>query len=113
MSGVYRVQPVHRPLDAVVNVPGSKSIANRALVCAALADGVSTLGNVPQGDDTAAMLDCLPLLGAGIAVHDDDPSTISVHGTGGALRPGPMTLHTRLAGTTSRFVTALCALNTH
>jgi len=110
MSSVYRVQPVHRPLDAVVNVPGSKSIANRALVCAALANGVSTLGNVPQGDDTAAMLDCLPLLGAGVAVHDDDPSTISVHGTGGALRPGPMTLHTRLAGTTSRFVTALCAL---
>ena len=39
--------------------PGSKSIANRALVCAALADGESRLTNVPDGDDTVAMLRCL------------------------------------------------------
>ncbi|MGI9052075.1 MAG: 3-phosphoshikimate 1-carboxyvinyltransferase, partial [Ilumatobacteraceae bacterium] len=48
-----------RPLDAVVTVPGSKSIANRALVCAALADGESQLRGVPDGDDTASMIECL------------------------------------------------------
>ena len=42
------------PVDAVVAVPGSKSIANRALVCAALADAPSTLRNLPDGDDTEA-----------------------------------------------------------
>ena len=49
---VYRVAPLGAPIDAVVEVPGSKSIANRALVCAALADGESVLRGVPGGDDT-------------------------------------------------------------
>lgn len=106
----YSVRPLSGPIDAVVHVPGSKSIANRALICATLAEGNSTLRNVPGGDDTAAMLDCVALLGAGIGANDDDPTTVFVQGTGGALRPGPMTLHTRLAGTTSRFITALAAL---
>ncbi len=124
-------------LDAVVDVPGSKSIANRALVCAALAIGDSTLTNVPGGDDTAAMLDSVELLGVGIGrigpvtgaaavVSRPDPGagasrpagpgsgsadTVLVHGVGPRhFRPGPMTLPARLAGTTSRFVTALAAL---
>ena len=50
-----------------VAVPGSKSLANRALVCAALADGTSALHNVPDGDDTTAMLACLGALGVGVA----------------------------------------------
>ena len=41
----------------VVGVPGSKSIANRALVVASLADGESALTNVPDGDDTALVQD--------------------------------------------------------
>ena len=40
---VYRVAPLGVPIDAVVEVPGSKSVANRALVCAALADGETHL----------------------------------------------------------------------
>ena len=44
-------------------MPGSKSIANRALVCAALADGDSRLRGLPGGDDTVAMLGCLDRLG--------------------------------------------------
>jgi 3-phosphoshikimate 1-carboxyvinyltransferase len=105
-----RVRVVDGPLDATVHVPGSKSIANRALVCAALAAGDTVITDIPAGDDTAAMLDCLGLLGAGITIDADEPSTVRVRGTGGALRPGPMLLQTRLAGTTSRFVTALAAL---
>ena len=107
---VYQVQPVGHRLDAIVSVPGSKSIANRALVCATLADGTSRLSNVPGGDDTAAMLDCVALLGAGVGVDPHDASVVHVRGTGAVLRPGPMLLPTQLAGTTSRFVTALCAL---
>jgi 3-phosphoshikimate 1-carboxyvinyltransferase len=109
-SSIYQVQAVHQPLDAIVEVPGSKSIANRALICATLADGLSVLRNVPGGDDTAAMLECVAWLGAGVSPDPHDPSVVSVYGTSGVLREGPMTLQTRLAGTTSRFVTALCAL---
>ena len=109
-SAIYHVQPIRGPLDAVVQVPGSKSIANRALVCATLADGMSVLRNVPGGDDTAAMLDCVALLGAGVAPDPHDPSIVSVYGTSGELHPGPRLLSCQLAGTTSRFVTALCAL---
>ena len=109
-SDVYHVQHVDHPLDAVVRVPGSKSIANRALVCAALADGESVLRNVPGGDDTAAMLECVSLLGAGVAASTDTSTEVTVLGTGAVLRDGPMTLPTQLAGTTSRFITAVCAL---
>ena len=104
---VYRVAPLGAPLDAVVTVPGSKSIANRALVCAALAEGETTLRDVPDGDDTEAMLDCLRLLGLEV---ERGESTVVVAGGRSRFRKGPLTLPTRLAGTTSRFVTALAAL---
>ncbi|MFZ4810458.1 MAG: 3-phosphoshikimate 1-carboxyvinyltransferase [Ilumatobacteraceae bacterium] len=115
MVEVHRVAVTDGPLSAVVVVPGSKSVANRALICAALADGTSRLDGVAPGDDTAAMLDCLALLGApSVEVGDD---RVAIDGTAGApVMTAPatgaaqVTLPTRLAGTTSRFVTALAAL---
>ncbi len=104
---VYRVAPLGSPIDAVVTVPGSKSIANRALVCAALADGESTLTGVPDGDDTEAMLDCLALMGLDL---ERGHNSVQLAGGIGRFRKGPLTLPTRLAGTTSRFITALAAL---
>lgn len=102
------VRPVIGPVDAVVSVPGSKSIANRALVCAALARGRSTLTNVPDGDDTMAMLNCLRDLGLDAELDRDH---VSITGVGTDWTPGPHALHAGLAGTTSRFVTALAALS--
>lgn len=102
------ITPLTGPLDATLgSVPGSKSIANRALVCAALAEGTSVLRGVAPGDDTAAMLEAIEALGAGVGTTGD---VATVAGTGGSLRPGPARLDARLAGTTSRFVTALAAL---
>jgi 3-phosphoshikimate 1-carboxyvinyltransferase len=101
-----RVVPLPHPVDTVVDVPGSKSIANRALVCAALAAGTSELSNVPDGDDTMAMLTCLRALGLDAELAGD---RVSITGRGGA-RDEPASLHAALAGTTSRFVTALAAL---
>ena len=106
---VYRVAPLAAPLDAVVYVPGSKSVANRVLVCTALAEGRSTVHDVPSGDDTEAMLDCLRVLGIE-ADRDVDTGTVVVDGGRSHLRKGPLTLPTRIAGTTSRFLTALSAL---
>lgn len=102
----HRVVPLTEPVDTVVAVPGSKSIANRALVCAALADGTSELANVPDGDDTVAMIGCLRSLGLRAEIAGD---RVSITG-GGGRRTEAATLHAALAGTTSRFVTALAAL---
>jgi 3-phosphoshikimate 1-carboxyvinyltransferase len=104
---VYRVAPLGVPIDAVVSVPGSKSVANRALVCAALADGESVISEVPDGDDTGAMIDCLRALGLEI---DRTDTTVTIAGGVGRFRKGPVTLPARLAGTTSRFITAVAAL---
>jgi 3-phosphoshikimate 1-carboxyvinyltransferase len=102
-----RIVPVDGPLDARVVVPGSKSIANRALVAAALADGDSVLRGVPTGDDSEAMIDCLGALGLPVVRDGDD---VHVVGKAGRLAPTGEVLRSRLAGTTSRFVTALAAL---
>lgn len=107
-ADIMTVEPSTGPLDVTItDVPGSKSIANRALACAALANGDSRLTNVPGGDDSQAMLECIDVLGAAVAGRAD---VVTIMGTGGRLRPGPVTLPTRLAGTTSRFITAMCAL---
>ena len=112
MSGgdAYRVEALDHVLTAEVHVPGSKSIANRALVCAALAAGASTLRSVAPGDDTSAMLDCLGGLGVVCTALDDVAETVEVLGCDGRPRPGERVLDAQLAGTTSRFVTALAAL---
>ncbi len=108
MTGHLLVRTATGPVDASVDVPASKSIANRALVCAALADGRSTIEGLPAGDDTAALVECLALLGIQVEITPEPGR--AVDGRGGTLPPGPLTLPARLAGTTSRFVTALAAL---
>jgi 3-phosphoshikimate 1-carboxyvinyltransferase len=108
---LHRVQRADGPVIAEVRVPASKSIANRALICAALADGESEITGIAPGDDTVAMVACLQQLGSGIGIRvDGDDRIATVVGTGGELAAGPMTLHAGLAGTTSRFITALCVL---
>lgn len=107
MTETRRVRRLSGPVDGQVAVPGSKSIANRVLVCASLANGVSTISNVPDGDDTRAMLGCLRTLGLDVTSHVDQ---VRLHGVGTAWTTEPRTLFAELAGTTSRFVTALAAL---
>jgi 3-phosphoshikimate 1-carboxyvinyltransferase len=90
-------------------VPGSKSIANRALVCAALAPGRSALSGLPDGDDTMAMARGLAALGVGVTIDADQAI---VDGREGAMRPpSGTTIDSALAGTTSRFLTAVAALS--
>jgi 3-phosphoshikimate 1-carboxyvinyltransferase len=104
------VAPLAGPLDATVTVPGSKSLTNRALVCAALAEGTSTVSGALVADDTAAMATALAALGAGI--EGTDPTILAVTGTGGRLRPGPLDLDMRMSGTTARFLAPVVALGT-
>jgi 3-phosphoshikimate 1-carboxyvinyltransferase len=110
-TDVKAIRPCEGALIADVAVPPSKSIANRALICAALADGESEITGLAPGDDTAAMIDCLGALGVPIGVSTVDGLVVAnVTGTNGGLPAGPVTLDARLAGTTSRFITALAAL---
>ncbi|MDY7104222.1 MAG: 3-phosphoshikimate 1-carboxyvinyltransferase [Actinomycetota bacterium] len=102
------IEPLASPPDATVVLPGSKSITNRALVCAFLAEGVSRLEGVLFSDDTEAMLGVIETLGALVEV-DRPARRVAVGGRGGAIRPGPVTVDVRQSGTTSRFVTPLVA----
>ena len=91
----------------LVSVPGSKSIANRALICAALARSESVISNCAPGDDTEAMIDALQILGVGIERNADK---VRVSGTLNLEATHELQLNAKLAGTTSRFLTALCSL---
>lgn len=93
------------PIRATVPVPGSKSVANRALVCAALAAGTSRLDGLPSGDDTEAMIDGLRRFGVRIESVENDGVIVR-----GSSIEGGVDVDARLAGTTSRFLTAVAAL---
>jgi 3-phosphoshikimate 1-carboxyvinyltransferase len=97
------------PLDATIRPPGSKSITNRALVCAALAAGRSTLIGALDSDDTRVMVDCLRKLGLGVE-HDAAAKTIVVEGCGGRIPAREADLFVGNSGTTVRFLTALVTL---
>jgi 3-phosphoshikimate 1-carboxyvinyltransferase len=89
-------------------VPGSKSITNRALVLAALADGESVLSGVLHSDDTRHMRGALSALG--IPIEDLDPTTLRVHGGRARLRAPKEPLFVGNSGTTVRFLAALACL---
>jgi 3-phosphoshikimate 1-carboxyvinyltransferase len=93
------------PFVGEVELPGSKSITNRALVCAARCEGTSTIEGALIADDTDAMVSCLRALGVTI---DVDGTTMRV--TGPPSWPDGAHLDARLSGTTSRFVLPLAAL---
>ena len=103
------------PLDAVVDLPGSKSLTARALLLAAVAEDPTTLTGVLRARDTELMLAALAALGARFEELGADPARLRV-------RPAPLPLHVEagaggagrvdvgLAGTVMRFVPPLAAL---
>lgn len=103
MADARVVVPLDRPPDVTVKVPGSKSITNRALVCAALARKPSTIAGALFADDTEAMIDCLRKLGVLVTV---DGTTLHVKSRRWHDRAN---LDARLSGTTSRFLLPVLA----
>jgi 3-phosphoshikimate 1-carboxyvinyltransferase len=96
------------PPRARVRVPGSKSLTNRALIVAALADGPSTLVGALDSDDTRVMVDSLRRLGIAVE-HDPAAATIRVAGCGGRIPAKEAELFVANSGTSLRFLTALVA----
>lgn len=103
------IPPVADPVRGSIRPPGSKSITNRALVCAALARGRSTLSGVLDSQDTRVMAGGLAALG--IRVRPDwEEGVVVVEGAGGAVPAARATIDCAASGTTIRFLAAVCAL---
>jgi 3-phosphoshikimate 1-carboxyvinyltransferase len=103
------IEPFTGPIDAEVTLPGSKSITNRALIIAALADGTSTLRQALFSNDTHYMAESLNRLG--IQVESNGPAEeFTVNGHGGSIPAEHALLFIGNSGTSARFLTALVAL---
>jgi 3-phosphoshikimate 1-carboxyvinyltransferase len=106
-DGFEGFSPVSEPLFGSVSVPGSKSESNRALVCAAMANGTSSIMAIASGDDTDRMITGLCKMGANIERRDPD---VVVTGPIDTTAQDAVEIDCGLAGTTSRFLTAVAAL---
>jgi 3-phosphoshikimate 1-carboxyvinyltransferase len=108
MVDAIAIQPTG-PIRGSIRPPGSKSITNRALVCAALADGRSTLSGALESEDTQVMVASLGRLGLEIA-HATQQGIIRVSGCAGRIPSPAAELYVANSGTSMRFLTALAAL---
>ncbi len=97
------------PVHGSIRPPGSKSITNRALVCAALAEGTSLLTGALDSQDTRVMATALAALGAGVTA-DWPRGEIRIVGTGGRIPIREAVLDCAASGTTMRFLSAVCGL---
>ncbi len=109
MSDSVLIQQVSGPIVGRIRPPGSKSITNRALVCAALAEGSSQLTGALDSDDTQVMVGALKSLGLNV-VHDKAGRTIAIDGCGGRFPRQTGDLFIGNSGTTVRFLTAMLAV---
>ena len=103
------IEPITRPFDAVVELPGSKSYSNRALLVAALARGRSEITQALFSDDTRYMCRALETLGARVQA-DETAHAFVVDGVDGRFPATEATLEIGNAGTAARFLTAAVAL---
>ena len=119
LPDLIEIVPLAAPVHAEITVPGSKSITNRALVLAALADGEVTLDGALWSEDTQVMVDCLQRLGFDVRVELDPNEfcnrTITVRGRGGEIPKAgtteqPLELFVGNAGTAARFLAAMVCL---
>jgi 3-phosphoshikimate 1-carboxyvinyltransferase len=108
LDGPLPIPPLPRGPEMVWRVPGSKSITNRALVLAALADGESRLEGVLASDDTRHMRAALEAMG--IPIREEGSTTLVVQGGRGRLKAPAGALYVGNSGTTVRFLAALAAL---
>jgi 3-phosphoshikimate 1-carboxyvinyltransferase len=119
LPDLIEIVPLTQPVRAEITVPGSKSITNRALILAALAEGEVTLEGALWSEDTQIMVECLQELGFMVDVRPDQNEfcnrTITVYGKAGTVPPGgtehqPLELFVGNAGTAARFLAAFVCL---
>lgn len=103
----YEIKTLENPVSATIDIPGSKSYTNRALILAALVKGPITLSNPLYSEDTEAMISCLITLGLNITTSQD---AIIVHDDISSIADRFYELFTKDSGTTLRFLLALICL---
>ena len=107
---IYEVQPIFshppHPFELTIDAPGSKSITNRALMLAALANGETLLKGALFSDDSRHFLQCLKDLGFDVVV-DEPAHTVRVTGFGGRIPKETAAINVGSAGTAARFLTAM------
>jgi 3-phosphoshikimate 1-carboxyvinyltransferase len=96
-------------LRASIRVPGSKSLTNRHLVLAALADGETRLSGALRSDDCDRLVEALAAMGAGFEWEAGDPTALRVRGVAGRPRAAPR-VDLGDGGTPTRFMLAVAAL---
>ncbi len=106
MNEEYHVRRLHKPIQWDVEVPGSKSITNRALLMAALAQGTVKLGGVLFSDDSRYFLSSLQSLGYTVRI-DEKKRKVEVEGHGGTIPGSQGEIYVGSAGTAARFLTAM------
>jgi 3-phosphoshikimate 1-carboxyvinyltransferase len=108
-SSSLRITSIHRPLNASVYVPGSKSLTNRALLIASLANGTTRLTNALFSDDSKYFANALQTLGFNIQL-DEANHEMTVLGLGGKIPATKAELFIGNAGTAARFLSAFLTL---
>ncbi|HEX5849742.1 MAG TPA: 3-phosphoshikimate 1-carboxyvinyltransferase [Rubrobacter sp.] len=103
------ITPLHRPPEATIHVPGSKSVTNRALLVAALAEGPSRITNSLFSDDSYWLMDALVNLGFGLCA-DRERGEVRVEGLGGRIPASDLDIFVGNAGTVARFLPPALAL---
>ncbi len=104
-----QITPILHPLNATVRVPGSKSLTNRALLIAALADGTTRLTNALFSDDSRYFANALKTLGFELAL-DESAHEMRLTGLGGQIPAPKAELFIGNAGTAARFLSAFLTL---
>ncbi|MEO3807121.1 3-phosphoshikimate 1-carboxyvinyltransferase [Nonomuraea sp. B1E8] len=97
------------PVSATVSLPGSKSVTNRALLLAALADGPGVVRGALRSRDADLMAAALRALGTTLVAGDESAAGVDWHVTPGPVRGGA-SIDAGLAGTVMRFVPPMAAL---
>jgi 3-phosphoshikimate 1-carboxyvinyltransferase len=103
------ITPLERPPDATVRVPGSKSVTNRALIIAALAEGHSRILNPLFSDDSYWLMNALVSLGIDVSA-DGERGEVHVSGQSGEIDASGVDLFVGNAGTVARFLPPVLAL---
>ncbi len=108
MAEMIEITPIASPFIRKMDLPGSKSIVNRVLLLASLAEGESFFRNFLLSDDTEAMLESLQRLGVRVELNRGRKE-LRVYGCGGEFPHKKVDLFTRDSGTTTRFLIPILA----
>ena len=107
-ADIYQVRKLNPGKEYLIQVPGSKSITNRAFLLAALSGKKCVLSGVLFSDDTRGFIDCLLQLGFQMEI-EEEKHKVTIQGTGGRIPNPEAAINVRSAGTAARFLTVALA----